>query len=428
MLKPLEKQGLIQVPYSKTIYNYAQDKKEIDHNDYWFIKDNPLSKVGVFPYLGCQIGEDLEPDKIYYVLRPKEELSKKETLESFRLQPFINDHAMLGTKPGMVKPEDKGIDGVIGEDIYFKDGVIYGDLKLYTESVKEDIELGKKELSLGYFCDYEEQSGEYEGQPYQFIQRNIKVNHIALVDEGRMGADVRVMDKRITCDTIKEIKEMLKTQKKSLSKSALDEDIEEMTKPQEDACEGKDEDVDKRKLIDEIGGILKDKVDDEIIKTIIEKCELLSYDDSESGANDEEPEKKEETKDEDDKPAEDEEIIEPVEEVTEEEGKTEVKVENGEVTISMDEMIKQIGQRDSLVDAIKPLVGDNKNYKMMTTSEVAKYACDKLDLKATKGQEVSILRGYIAGLNKSKVNYSIDNAISVSPKTDEAFDNYVKGV
>ena len=424
MLKPLEKQGIIQVPYSKTIYNYAQDKKEIDHNDYWFIKDNPLSKVGVFPYLGCQIGEDLEPDKIYYVLRPEEELSKSETLESFKLQPFINDHAMLGTKPGMVKPEDKGIDGVIGEDIYFKDGVIYGDLKLYTESVKEDIESGKKELSLGYFCDYEQQPGEYEGLPYQFIQRNIKVNHIALVDEGRMGADVRVMDKRITFDTIKEIKEMLKKQTKSLSKSALDEDIEEITKPQEDACEGKDEDVDKRKLIDEIGGILKDKVDDEIIKTIIEKCELLSYDDSETGANDEDP--VEEAKDEDDKPAEDELNEEaPVEtEIKEEEpAKGEVKVE-----VSMDEMIKQIGQRDSLVDAIKPLVGDNKNYKMMTTVEVAKYACDKLDLKATKGQEVSVLRGYIAGLNKSKVNYSIDNAISVSPKTDEAFDNYIKGV
>ena len=424
MLKPLEKQGIIQVPYSKTIYNYAQDKKEIDHNDYWFIKDNPLSKVGVFPYLGCQIGEDLEPDKIYYVLRPKEELSKAETLESFKLQPFINDHAMLGTKPGMVKPEDKGIDGVIGEDIYFKDGVIYGDLKLYTESVKEDIESGKKELSLGYFCDYEEKSGEYEGQPYQFIQRNIKVNHIALVDEGRMGADVRVMDKRITFDTIKEIKEMLKTQNKYLGKSALDEDIEEITKPQKDACESQDEDVDKRKLIDEIGGILKDKVDDEIIKTIIEKCELLSYDDSETGANDEDP--VEEVKDEDDKPAEDELIEEaPVEtEIKEEEpAKGEVKVE-----VSMDEMIKQIGQRDSLVDAIKPLVGDNKNYKMMTTVEVAKYACDKLDLKATKGQEVSVLRGYIAGLNKSKVNYSIDNAISVSPKTDEAFDNYIKGV
>lgn len=38
---------------------------------------------------------------------------------------------------------------------------------------------------------------------------------------------------------------------------------------------------DKRKLIDEIGGILKDKVDDEIIRTVIKKAEELSYEPSE---------------------------------------------------------------------------------------------------------------------------------------------------
>ena len=36
----------------------------------------------------------------------------------------------------------------------------------------------------------------------------------------------------------------------------------------DDAC-GKDAEVDKRKLIDEIGGILKDKVSEEIIRTVI---------------------------------------------------------------------------------------------------------------------------------------------------------------
>ena len=59
----------------------AQDKKEIDHNDYWYIKDNPLSKVGVFPYFGRTISPDLEPDKIYQVLRPEEELNNQDTLE-----------------------------------------------------------------------------------------------------------------------------------------------------------------------------------------------------------------------------------------------------------------------------------------------------------------------------------------------------------
>ena len=48
----------------------------------------------------------------------------------------------------------------------------------------------------------------------------------------------------------------------------------------------KNEDIDKRKLIDEIGGILKGKVDDEIIRTVIKKCEEIGYDKSEAGTAD----------------------------------------------------------------------------------------------------------------------------------------------
>ena len=43
---------------------------------------------------------------------------------------------------------------------------------------------------------------------------------------------------------------------------------------------------DKRKLIDEVGGILKGKVDDEIIRTIIKKMEEASYNESEAGSAD----------------------------------------------------------------------------------------------------------------------------------------------
>ena len=54
---------------------------------------------------------------------------------------------------------------------------------------------------------------------------------------------------------------------------------------------------DKRKLIDEIGGILKDKVDDEIIRTVIKKAEELSYKSSEDDKADNKA-KNEEDKDE----------------------------------------------------------------------------------------------------------------------------------
>lgn len=391
----------------------AQDKKEIDHNDFWYIKDNPLSKVGVFPYLGRQISSELEPDKIYQVLRPEEELNSEETLNSFKLVPIVDDHTMLGTKPGMQPAEEKGVHGVIGDDVYFKDGIIYGDLKIFSESLKEEIENGKKELSMGYFCDYELKEGEFKGQPYQAIQRNLRINHVALVDEGRMGADVRVMDgKTITFDSINDIKEINKMT------------LEEEKKTEQDAC-GKDEDVDKRGLIDEIGGILKDKVDEELWKTIIGKIEKIAYNDSEAGAGDEEPK-------EDDKPAEDEELIEEPAAITEEpkeEPAAEVTVSNGEaeVTVSLDSMIKEIAKRDSLVEAIKPIIGSNANYKSMTAEQVAKYACDKLDLKAAKGQEYAAIKGYVAAHKKfSKQTYSLDEKVIVSNGKDAAFEEYIK--
>ena len=61
--------------------------------------------------------------------------------------------------------------------------------------------------------------------------------------------------------------------------------------------EVKNEDVDKRKLIDEVGGILKGKVDDEIIRTIIGKLEKVAYDKSEDKtADNEDDEEKAENK------------------------------------------------------------------------------------------------------------------------------------
>lgn len=50
--------------------------------------------------------------------------------------------------------------------------------------------------------------------------------------------------------------------------------------------EASNEDVDKRKLIDEVGGILKGKVDEEVWRTIIGKIEKVAYDKSEAGTAD----------------------------------------------------------------------------------------------------------------------------------------------
>src|ERR1700753_211727 len=79
-----------------------ESKRRLDINGFVEIKDNPISKVGIFPYSGRQIDSDgqlkLDPDKIYNVYRPEEELNNSETIESFKLVPWTDEHAMLGAK------------------------------------------------------------------------------------------------------------------------------------------------------------------------------------------------------------------------------------------------------------------------------------------------------------------------------------------
>lgn len=162
-----------------------------DINGWFEVADNPISREGVFPYSGGQIGA---PDrgKIYQVYRPAEELSAPETLASFRLLPLINDHTMLGA--GAAPAEDVGVDGVIGEQVKFADGVLSSNLKIFSNSLAQDIKDGKTELSCGYRCVYDFTPGVWNGQAYDAVQRQIRGNHLALVDEGRMGPQVAILD------------------------------------------------------------------------------------------------------------------------------------------------------------------------------------------------------------------------------------------
>lgn len=390
--------------------------KVIDRNDFWFINKNPITKVGVFPYLGKQISADCEPDRIYMVLRPKEELFKRETLDSLKLLPLVDEHTMLGKD--YTAPEDKGIDGILGEQVVHDDDTIYTDIKIFSEDMKDKIRDGKKELSLGYFCSYDKQEGTYKGQRYDYVQRNIIGNHLALVDKGRMGSDVRVYDKAIEnkvycCDSLQDIDINKMEYKKNTGEKKMAEEKKQV--------ETKDED--KRKLIDEIGGMCKEAgMTEEQIRTIIGKAEKIAYNSSEAGkGTDEDDDKKDEKKPAKDKCSKDEEK-DKKEEVKDEEEKKEEKK-----GISEDEMFELIAKRDELAKGVEKVVG-TFDYSKMSTKQVAKYACDKLEIKAEKGQEISAVLGYLKGVEKQqKVVVTIKNAQdSADNSSNEDFEEYMK--
>jgi len=184
----------------------AMDARQIDVNGWIESKRNPISRVGVFPYSGRALGGQtsdgtpLDPDRIYQVLRPAEELGDPACVESFKLLPWVNDHTMIGpvwqqASPGALPAEEKGVDGVIGEEVFFETDTLYGNIKAFSNRLMALIGAGKRELSAGYRCTWDWTAGVFNGKPYDCIQRNIRGNHLALVRSGRMGPSVAVMDR-----------------------------------------------------------------------------------------------------------------------------------------------------------------------------------------------------------------------------------------
>lgn len=106
-------------------------------------------------------------------------------------------------------------------------------------------------------------------------------------------------DKKQQADNSKEIDEMaLIDELKKLITKVENDKGDDMADDKEKI---ENEKVDKRKLIDEVGGILKGKVDDEVIRTIIGKLEKVAYDESEAGSADNKKVKNEDDKKDDDK-------------------------------------------------------------------------------------------------------------------------------
>jgi hypothetical protein len=188
--------------------------RKYDLNGWFEIQRNPISKAGVFLYSGKSI-PGADPTKFYNVYRPAEELADPECIESFKLLPWVNDHAMLGDVEGTTPVEQKTISGVIGEQICFDetDNTLYANIKLFSGQHSALIDSGKAELSSGFRCKYQKQTGTFNNEVYDYVQRTIRGNHLASVDEGRVGPDVAVLDGFTFTIDAKEFKDMPGTKK-----------------------------------------------------------------------------------------------------------------------------------------------------------------------------------------------------------------------
>lgn len=384
--------------------------KKVDRAGHWLIKDNPLSEEGVYMYSGKVIdpngvnGFGLEPDTLYPVYRPKEELAK--ACESFNGVPFRNEHEMIGDGAGMT-PADASVCGGAIFNVRMNpdnDAEMVGDFRINGQEIRNEIEGGKKQLSLGYFCKYRREKGEFKGRPYEFVQYDLEGNHVALVKEGRMGSNVRVFD-TITFDQLE-----IPAMKKKATTTAHDEGEEQKGGVREEIAkmlEGKDEDVLKA-VKDAVEGVLNPKDDqpdageeDEPAKTEGAEDDPCPHCGTELGL-------KEEKKgtDEGEEPADDPKGKDCGGKDCGDEGEEDKPDEGDKPTagdakpaMDMKEVMREIAHRDRLADGVADLIGAF-DHSEMTAQEVAVYACDKLELPKT-GDCVARIEGYIAARKTS---------------------------
>lgn len=148
-------------------------------------------------------GDEVDPDNKHgfkdkaqvRVFRPEAEVFDKESLRSYAHRPFTDDH------PDTPLTAETWADHAIGNigDEAARDGeFVRVPLVAMDAAAIKKIDAGKAELSVGYSCDLAFEAGEAPGGlKFDAFQKNIRVNHVALVGLARGGPELRIGDEKV---------------------------------------------------------------------------------------------------------------------------------------------------------------------------------------------------------------------------------------
>lgn len=158
-----------------------------------------LARTGVQYYMGIELGlEDRAIEKIG-IVRPSSEVFDKKSMESFVNLVVTDDHPNKPVTSDNVKQLQVGSVSQIENDTTTLKGII----TITDKAMIEKIKSGKVQVSVGYQNDLKKESGHFGGEEYEFVQTNIKANHLAIVDVGRCGPDCKLTTDKKGVKTVK---------------------------------------------------------------------------------------------------------------------------------------------------------------------------------------------------------------------------------
>lgn len=170
---------------------------------YLICQNVPVARTGTQEYAPQELG--LEGDQMVTVYREDSEVFCPSTIASFEGMPVTNNHPSEDVDAGNIRVYQRGHVQNVRRGQGDQSDLLLADLVITHADLIDAVQNGKREVSCGYQCEYQE----IDGKVYQ---RAIRGNHVAVVDQGRAGSRVAIKDQKP--DTGKERSPLMKDQKK----------------------------------------------------------------------------------------------------------------------------------------------------------------------------------------------------------------------
>ncbi|WP_237772448.1 DUF2213 domain-containing protein [Herbaspirillum robiniae] len=204
-------------------------KRSLTPEGFLLCEDVPVARTGEMLYMSTEVPVAAGPDGIVRISRDADELFSEITLASAVGKPTTLDHPEEFVGPANYRQLSMGqmLNPRQGDGI--ENDLMLADLLIMDQKGIDAIQVdGIEEVSLGYDANYEEVS------PGRGVQRNIVVNHVALVPRGRCGPRCAIGDKepgKMSTKTKTPAKrswmDRLRTAMKAKDEAAVQEAIEE---------------------------------------------------------------------------------------------------------------------------------------------------------------------------------------------------------